>query len=189
MSAPNSSAGFMRSASKMYRPWQERMHPSASSILSYPPKASTCRTVSRSRRNLIAMPLQMPMRGRSCTGCSMGSKKTMSRRSRNAPPPRAKSFTMPPAAMSCENRSRNPITSLRRSMALAPQLRFAVQLPPRISPPPASGVTFTLDTESGFRDVLFITGAYGLGESIVQGLTDPDEFYVHKPTKRATGPF
>ena len=72
---------------------------------------------------------------------------------------------------------------------MAPQLRFAVQLPPRISPPPASGVTFTLDTESGFRDVLFITGAYGLGESIVQGLTDPDEFYVHKPTKRATGPF
>ena len=46
----------------------------------------------------------------------------------------------------------------------------------------ASGVIFTLDTESGFRDVVFITGAYGLGESIVQGRTDPDEFYVHKPT-------
>ena len=46
----------------------------------------------------------------------------------------------------------------------------------------SSGVTFTLDTESGFRDVVFITGAYGLGESIVQGRTDPDEFYVHKPT-------
>ena len=49
----------------------------------------------------------------------------------------------------------------------------------------ASGVIFTLDTESGFRDVVFLTGAYGLGESIVQGLVDPDEFYVHKPTFRA----
>jgi pyruvate, water dikinase len=46
----------------------------------------------------------------------------------------------------------------------------------------ASGVMFTLDTESGFRDVAFITGAYGLGENIVQGAVDPDEFYVHKPT-------
>ncbi len=46
----------------------------------------------------------------------------------------------------------------------------------------ASGVMFTLDTESGFRDVVFITGAYGLGETIVQGQVDPDEFYVHKPT-------
>ena len=48
----------------------------------------------------------------------------------------------------------------------------------------ASGVIFTLDTESGFRDVVFITGSYGLGESVVQGLVDPDEFYVHKPTYR-----
>jgi len=46
----------------------------------------------------------------------------------------------------------------------------------------ASGVFFSLDTESGFRDVVFITGAYGLGENIVQGAVDPDEFYVHKPT-------
>jgi pyruvate,water dikinase len=46
----------------------------------------------------------------------------------------------------------------------------------------ASGVIFTLDTESGFRDVVFITGAYGLGENVVQGTVDPDEFYVHKPT-------
>ena len=45
-----------------------------------------------------------------------------------------------------------------------------------------SGVIFTLDTESGFRDVVFITGAYGLGENVVQGKVDPDEFYVHKPT-------
>lgn len=49
----------------------------------------------------------------------------------------------------------------------------------------ASGVTFTLDTETGFRDVVFITGCYGLGETIVQGRVDPDEFYVHKPTFRA----
>jgi pyruvate,water dikinase len=46
----------------------------------------------------------------------------------------------------------------------------------------ASGVMFTLDTESGFRDVVFVTGVYGLGENIVQGTVDPDEFYVHKPT-------
>jgi pyruvate,water dikinase len=48
----------------------------------------------------------------------------------------------------------------------------------------SSGVVFTLDTESGFRDVVFITGVYGLGENIVQGAVDPDEFYVHKPTYR-----
>ena len=46
----------------------------------------------------------------------------------------------------------------------------------------ASGVMFSLDTESGFRDAVFITGAYGLGENVVQGVVDPDEFYVHKPT-------
>jgi len=45
-----------------------------------------------------------------------------------------------------------------------------------------SGVMFTLDTESGFRDVVFITGAYGLGENVVQGAVNPDEFYVFKPT-------
>lgn len=49
----------------------------------------------------------------------------------------------------------------------------------------ASGVTFTLDTESGFRDVVFITGAFGMGENVVQGLVDPDEFYVFKPTLKA----
>ncbi len=48
----------------------------------------------------------------------------------------------------------------------------------------SSGVIFTLDTESGFRDVVYITGAYGLGENIVQGAVDPDEFYVFKPTLR-----
>ncbi len=48
----------------------------------------------------------------------------------------------------------------------------------------ASGVIFTLDTETGFPDVVFITGGYGLGENIVQGAIDPDEFHVHKPTYR-----
>jgi pyruvate,water dikinase len=48
----------------------------------------------------------------------------------------------------------------------------------------ASGVIFTLDTESGFRDVVFVTGSWGLGENVVQGKVDPDEFYVHKPTFR-----
>jgi pyruvate, water dikinase len=45
----------------------------------------------------------------------------------------------------------------------------------------AAGVMFTLDTESGFRDVVFITAAYGLGETVVQGAVNPDEFYLHKP--------
>ena len=49
----------------------------------------------------------------------------------------------------------------------------------------SSGVMFSLDTESGFRDVVFITGSYGLGENVVQGAVDPDEFYVHKPTYAA----
>ena len=46
----------------------------------------------------------------------------------------------------------------------------------------SSGVMFTLDTESGFRDVIFITSSYGLGETVVQGAVNPDEFYVHKST-------
>jgi pyruvate,water dikinase len=49
----------------------------------------------------------------------------------------------------------------------------------------ASGVLFTLDTESGFRDMVFITSAYGLGETVVQGAVNPDEFYVYKPALRA----
>ncbi|MCB0112894.1 MAG: phosphoenolpyruvate synthase [Caldilineaceae bacterium] len=48
----------------------------------------------------------------------------------------------------------------------------------------ASGVIFTLDTETGFRDVVFVTSAYGLGENVVQGRVQPDEFYVFKPTLR-----
>jgi pyruvate, water dikinase len=52
----------------------------------------------------------------------------------------------------------------------------------------SSGVLFTLDTESGFRDVVFITASYGLGENVVQGAVNPDEFYVYKPTLRAGKP-
>ncbi|PVY92670.1 phosphoenolpyruvate synthase [Acidovorax sp. 99] len=49
----------------------------------------------------------------------------------------------------------------------------------------AAGVMFTIDTESGFEDVVFITSSYGLGETVVQGAVNPDEFYVHKPMLRA----
>jgi pyruvate, water dikinase len=49
----------------------------------------------------------------------------------------------------------------------------------------AAGVMFTIDTESGFKDVVFITASYGLGETVVQGAVNPDEFYVHKPSLRS----
>ena len=49
----------------------------------------------------------------------------------------------------------------------------------------AAGVMFTIDTESGFKDVVFITSSYGLGETVVQGAVNPDEFYVHKPALEA----
>ena len=52
----------------------------------------------------------------------------------------------------------------------------------------SSGVMFTLDTESGFRDVVFITSSYGLGETVVQGAVNPDEFYIHKQTFEAGRP-
>jgi len=52
----------------------------------------------------------------------------------------------------------------------------------------ASGVLFTLDTESGFRDAVFVTASYGLGEMVVQGAVNPDEFYVYKPTLKAGKP-
>ena len=45
----------------------------------------------------------------------------------------------------------------------------------------AAGVMFTIDTESGFKDVVFVTSSYGLGETVVQGAVNPDEYYVHKP--------
>ncbi|WP_289282961.1 MULTISPECIES: phosphoenolpyruvate synthase [unclassified Methylophaga] len=52
----------------------------------------------------------------------------------------------------------------------------------------SAGVAFSLDTESGFRDVVFVTGSYGLGEMVVQGAVNPDEFYVHKNTLEAGRP-
>ncbi|MCC4607912.1 phosphoenolpyruvate synthase [Xanthomonas campestris] len=52
----------------------------------------------------------------------------------------------------------------------------------------SSGVLFTLDTESGFRDVVFVTSSFGLGEMVVQGAVNPDEFYVYKPTLTAGKP-
>jgi pyruvate, water dikinase len=52
----------------------------------------------------------------------------------------------------------------------------------------ASGVMFTMDTESGFRDAVFITSSYGLGEAVVQGAVNPDEFYVYKPALQAGRP-
>ncbi|WP_076259156.1 phosphoenolpyruvate synthase [Intrasporangium flavum] len=52
----------------------------------------------------------------------------------------------------------------------------------------ASGVMFTMDTESGFRDAVFVTSSYGLGEAVVQGAVNPDEFYVYKPALRAGRP-
>ncbi len=52
----------------------------------------------------------------------------------------------------------------------------------------ASGVMFTMDTESGFTDAVFLTSAYGLGEGVVQGAVNPDEFYVYKPALRAGRP-
>ncbi|MEO0368796.1 MAG: phosphoenolpyruvate synthase [Pseudomonadota bacterium] len=52
----------------------------------------------------------------------------------------------------------------------------------------SAGVMFTLDTESGFDNVVFVTSSYGLGETVVQGSVNPDEFYVHKPTLKAGNP-
>ena len=52
----------------------------------------------------------------------------------------------------------------------------------------ASGVMFTMDTESGFTDAVFVTSSYGLGEAVVQGAVNPDEFYVYKPALRAGRP-
>jgi pyruvate,water dikinase len=49
----------------------------------------------------------------------------------------------------------------------------------------SAGVMFTIDTESGFKDVVFVTSSYGLGETVVQGAVNPDEFYVHKPALKA----
>lgn len=67
-----------------------------------------------------------------------------------------------------------------RSVALSAGVQYMVR-----SDLGSSGVLFTLDTESGFRDVVFITAAYGLGETVVQGAVNPDEFYVYKPALSA----
>lgn len=67
-----------------------------------------------------------------------------------------------------------------RSVALSAGVQYMVR-----SDLGSSGVLFTLDTESGFRDVVFITAAYGLGETVVQGAVNPDEFYVYKPALQA----
>ncbi len=65
------------------------------------------------------------------------------------------------------------------------QVALSVGIQPMIrSDVGVSGVAFTLDTESGFRDVVFITASYGLGELVVQGAVNPDEFYVYKPALR-----
>ena len=56
------------------------------------------------------------------------------------------------------------------------------------APTKASGVMFTMDTESGFTDAVFITSSYGLGEAVVQGAVNPDEFYVYKPALLAGRP-
>lgn len=52
----------------------------------------------------------------------------------------------------------------------------------------SAGVMFTIDTESGFRDAVFVTSAYGLGKGVVQAAVNPDEFYVYKPALRASRP-
>src|SRR3989339_1532478 len=67
------------------------------------------------------------------------------------------------------------------------QLSITVQKMVR-SDKACSGVMFTIDTETGFQNVVFITGAYGLGETVVQGAVNPDEFYVHKGTLAAGRP-
>ncbi|WP_346840101.1 phosphoenolpyruvate synthase [Microbulbifer sp. SAOS-129_SWC] len=72
-------------------------------------------------------------------------------------------------------RERNGFDHFKVSLAIAVMKMVRADLD-------SSGVMFTLDTDSGFRDVVFINAAYGLGENIVQGNVDPDEFYVHKPT-------
>ncbi|SDZ81065.1 phosphoenolpyruvate synthase [Microbulbifer marinus] len=72
-------------------------------------------------------------------------------------------------------RERNGFDHFKVSLAIAVMKMVRADLA-------SSGVMFTLDTDSGFRDVVFINSAFGLGENIVQGAVDPDEFYVHKPT-------
>ena len=80
-----------------------------------------------------------------------------------------------------------PTAYITTSTTLVVALSAGVQRMVR-SDPAASGVMFTMDTESGFSDAVFITSSYGLGEGIVQGAVNPDEFYVYKPALRAGRP-
>ena len=84
----------------------------------------------------------------------------------------------------CSTTARSPIACTRASTTTQVALSVGVQHMVR-SDLGASGVMFTLDTDSGFRDVVFITASYGLGETVVQGAVNPDEFYVYKPALRA----
>ncbi|HET6431463.1 PEP/pyruvate-binding domain-containing protein, partial [Dyella sp.] len=91
----------------------------------------------------------------------------------------------------CEDAGSNDIAVAVRSSATAedlPDASFAGQQETFLNIRGASGVMFTLDTESGFRDVVFITSSWGLGELVVQGAVNPDEFYVHKPMLAAGKP-
>ncbi|BBU83566.1 hypothetical protein EIMP300_49660 [Escherichia coli] len=72
---------------------------------------------------------------------------------------------------------------MRRGVALSAGVQRMVR-----SDLASSGVMFSIDTESGFDQVVFITSAWGLGEMVVQGAVNPDEFYVHKPTLAANRP-
>ena len=85
------------------------------------------------------------------------------------------------ASRACSPTAPSTTASTRASITSRSRCRSACMKMVR-SDLAATGVMFTLDTESGFRDVVFITGAYGLGENVVQGAVDPDEFYVFKPT-------
>ena len=87
----------------------------------------------------------------------------------------------------CTTTARSPIACTKASAMPSVALSAGVQRMVR-SDLAASGVMFTLDTESGFDQVVFITASYGLGETVVQGAVNPDEFYVYKPALNAGRP-
>ena len=86
------------------------------------------------------------------------------------------------ATRPCSPTGRSPIGSTR--VSTTSRWRFGRRQKMVRSDLAAAGVIFSIDTETGFQDVVFITGAWGLGENVVQGAVDADEFYVHKPTFR-----
>ena len=155
----------------------------------FPPRSS--RRYGRSIKQLESRPRAMPRspcapppRPRTCpTRRSPASRRpsstsaastTCSRRSGTSSP---RSTTTAPSPTACTRASRTPTVAL--SAGVQRMVRSDLG---------AAGVMFTLDTESGFRDVVFITSAYGLGEMVVQGAVNPDEFYVHKPCSRTGKP-